>query len=301
MQRSICKGLCYFLRGEQVDDLVLTDCARGVVAELRHGILGAHWVNHLLPLAVLGRVDNVHVAGLHFCFGIKQGVLDGIMAGNAVLQLGLRFQKFDPVIFPPPELLISFAKSVSTSPQKVWLWPGEGKLEEVEGGAWHRRCHGLLHLVQSSHLAEVRFQEGVKKGRLANVGAADKVDVARQRILLVFPVVKNDLDQLLNVQASGSRYAAGGNNLRESTIFAFSISIHEALLHEISEQCNYEKGTCLIEMLPPDYVGDPLDIFLSIRHNEVQFVANNNNPFVSAKKRENTRPDGARKVEEIDY
>ena len=91
MQRSICKGLCYFLGGEQVDDLVLTDCARGVVAELRHGILGAHWVNHLLPLAVLGRVDNVHVAGLHFCFGIKQGVLDGIMAGNAVLQLGLRF------------------------------------------------------------------------------------------------------------------------------------------------------------------------------------------------------------------
>ena len=30
----------------------------------------------------------------------------------------------------------------------MWLWPGEGKLEEVEGGAWHRRCHGLLHLVQ---------------------------------------------------------------------------------------------------------------------------------------------------------
>ena len=81
----------------------------------------------------------------------------------------------------------------------MWLWPGEGKLEEVEGGAWHRRCHGLLHLVQSSHLAKVRFQEGVEKGRLANVGAADKIDVARQGILLVLPMIKDNLNKLLHV------------------------------------------------------------------------------------------------------
>ena len=96
----------------------------------------------------------------------------------------------------------------------------------------------LSYLIQGCHLAQVRLQQRVEKGGFANIGAADKVDVSRQGVIIVLPVVKDDLDQFFNIQTSAGRDTAGRNDLRESTILAFSIPIHVALLHEIpEEQC----------------------------------------------------------------
>ena len=64
---------------------------------------------------------------------------------------------------PPPDGAVG---------HKVGLGPGDGKLEQVERGAWNRTGDRLLDEVQGPHLAQVGLQQQVEQRGLAYICAA---------------------------------------------------------------------------------------------------------------------------------
>jgi len=47
------------------------------------------------------------------------------------------------------------AQSYNSIIDEVWFWPGDGELEEVEGGPGHGARHRFTNQVYSSNLAEI--------------------------------------------------------------------------------------------------------------------------------------------------